>query len=56
MAARVGVRPTVLLGLGLLVVASIAFAFADSIVVLDIARFVAGLGGAASLGRRARPG
>jgi MFS family permease len=48
LAARVGVRPTVLLGLGLLVVSSIAFAFADSIVVLDVARFVQGIGGAAS--------
>ena len=48
MAARLGVRPTVLLGLGLLVVASIGFAFADSIVVLDVARFVQGVGGAAS--------
>jgi len=48
MAARVGVRPTVLLGLGLLVAASVAFAFADDIVVLDVARFVQGIGGAAS--------
>jgi len=38
----------VLLGLGMMVVASIAFAFASSILVLDIARFVQGLGGAAS--------
>jgi MFS family permease len=48
MAARVGVRPTVLLGLALLVASSVAFAFADSIVVLDIARFAQGLGGAAT--------
>jgi MFS family permease len=48
MAARVGVKPTVLLGLATLVGSSIAFAFGDSIVVLDIARFVQGLGGAAS--------
>src|SRR4051794_14182726 len=48
MASRLGVRPTVLCGLGLLVAASITFAFADSIVVLDIARFAQGLGGAAS--------
>jgi MFS family permease len=48
MAARVGVRPTVLLGLGLMVAASIGFAFADSIVVLDVSRFVQGVGGAAS--------
>src|ERR671915_901526 len=48
MAARVGVRPTVLLGLGLLVASSIAFAFGDSVVVLDVARFIQGIGGAAS--------
>ena len=48
MAARLGVRPTVLIGLGLMVVASIGFAFGDSIVVLDVARFVQGIGGAAS--------
>src|SRR3954454_6248626 len=48
LAARWGVRPTVLLGLTLLVASSIAFAFGDSIVVLDIARFAQGLGGAAT--------
>jgi MFS family permease len=48
LAARAGVRPTVLLGLGLMVGASVAFAFADSIVVLDVARFCQGVGGAAS--------
>ena len=48
MAARVGVRPTVLVGLGLLVASSIAFAFGDSVVVLDVARFIQGIGGAAS--------
>ena len=48
MAARVGVKPTVLLGLSLLVGSSLAFAFGDSIVLLDVARFVQGLGGAAS--------
>jgi MFS family permease len=48
LAARAGVRPTVLLGLGLLVVASVAFAFASSVVVLDVARFAQGIGGAAS--------
>ena len=48
LAARVGTRPTVLLGLGLLVASSVAFAFADSIVVLDVARFIQGIGGAAS--------
>ncbi len=48
MAARVGVKPTVLAGLGLMTVASVAFAFANSIVLLDLARFVQGVGGAAS--------
>ena len=48
LAARVGTRPTVLVGLGLLVASSVVFAFADSIVVLDVARFVQGIGGAAS--------
>ena len=48
MAARIGVRPTVLVGLGLMVVSSIGFAFADNIVVLDVSRFVQGVGGAAS--------
>lgn len=48
LAARAGVRPTVLIGLGLLVGSSAAFAFADDIVVLDVARFIQGIGGAAS--------
>src|SRR3954467_15791491 len=48
MAARVGVRPTVLPGLAMMVVASIVFAFADNVVLLDVARFVQGVGGAAS--------
>jgi len=48
MAARVGVRPTVLVGLGLMVVSSLGFAFGESIVVLDVSRFVQGIGGAAS--------
>ena len=48
MAARVGVRPTVLTGLALMVLSSIAVAFASSILVLDLARFVQGVGGAAS--------
>ena len=38
MAARVGVRPTVFAGLALMVLSSIVFAFASSIVVLDVAR------------------
>jgi MFS family permease len=48
MASRIGTRPTVLCGLGMLVAASVTFAFADSVVVLDVARFAQGLGGAAS--------
>ena len=48
LAARAGVRATVLLGLALMSVASVAFAFASSIAVLDAARFVQGVGGAAS--------
>src|SRR4051812_39327958 len=48
MAARVGVKPTVILGLGLMTLASVAFAFGDGILLLDVARFVQGLGGAAS--------
>ena len=48
LAARVGVRATVLLGLALMVVSSLAFAFAGSILLLDVARFVQGVGGAAS--------
>ena len=46
--ARIGVRPTVVVGLVTLIASSLAFAFANSIVVLDVARFVQGLGGAAS--------
>lgn len=48
MAARVGVKPTVLTGLALMTVASVAFAFANTILMLDLARFVQGVGGAAS--------
>ena len=46
LAARVGVRPTVLTGLALMSCSSIAFAFADSVAVLDAARFAQGVGGA----------
>jgi MFS family permease len=45
-AARIGVRPTMLVGLALLGVSSLAFAFGDTIVVLDLARFAQGIGGA----------
>jgi MFS family permease len=48
LAAKAGVKPTVILGLTLMTVASVGFAFGDSIVLLDVARFVQGLGGAAS--------
>jgi MFS family permease len=48
LAARAGVRPTVLIGLGIMAASSVAFAFADSVVVLDAARFVQGIGGACS--------
>jgi MFS family permease len=43
---RWGVRPTLLAGLALLGVASLGFAFAGDIVLLDAARFVQGVGGA----------
>ncbi|HKP22092.1 MAG TPA: MFS transporter [Thermoleophilaceae bacterium] len=46
LAARWGVKPTLLLGLAMLGFASISFAFADSVVVLDSARFIQGVGGA----------
>jgi MFS family permease len=48
LAARAGVKPTVFVGLALMSVASLGFAFAGSAAVLVIARFVQGLGGAAS--------
>jgi len=47
-AARVGVRSTVLSGLGLMIAASLAFGFATAVGLLDAARFVQGIGGAAS--------
>jgi MFS family permease len=46
LAARWGVKPTLLCGLGLLGVTSLLFAFANDIVLLDAARFVQGVGGA----------
>ena len=48
LAARVGVRATIMTGLSMMVVASVAFAFGTSISVLDLARFVQGVGGAFS--------
>jgi predicted MFS family arabinose efflux permease len=47
LAARIGVRPTVLVGLGTMVVSSLVIAFAASEAVLDVARFVQGAAGAA---------
>jgi MFS family permease len=48
LAARVGVRRTVLAGLGLLAVSSVVFAFATSAELLDGARLAQGVGGAAA--------
>lgn len=47
-AVRFGPKRTVLSGLALLGVSSVGFAFASSALVLDVARFVQGLGGACS--------
>jgi MFS family permease len=46
--ARTGVKATVVLGLTLMSLACLAFAFADTIIVLDAARFLQGVGGACS--------
>src|SRR5204862_7287351 len=48
LAARLGVRPTVLLGLGLMSASSVGFALAANVAALDACRFVQGVGGAAS--------
>jgi MFS family permease len=48
LAARAGVRATVLAGLGLLGLSSFAFGVSHSIVLLDLARFLQGVGGACS--------
>ena len=48
LAIRIGVRPTVVLGLALLSGSSIVFGLAEDVVLLDAARFVQGVGGAAS--------
>jgi MFS family permease len=46
LAARIGVRRTMLVGLTLLGTSSVAFAFGNSTAILDTARFAQGLGGA----------
>ena len=46
LATRWGVKPTLLLGLSILALTSLAFAFAGHVVLLDAARFLQGLGGA----------
>ncbi|HLM31130.1 MAG TPA: MFS transporter [Solirubrobacterales bacterium] len=46
LAARIGFRSAMLVGLGLVGASSFAFAFAQSVVVLDAARFAEGVGGA----------
>jgi MFS family permease len=46
LAARWGVKPTLLCGVALLGVTSLVFGFANHIVLLDTARFVQGIGGA----------
>jgi MFS family permease len=46
LATRWGVKPTLVVGLGMLGVTSLVFAFANHIVLLDGARFVQGIGGA----------
>jgi MFS family permease len=46
LAARVGPKPVVLLGLGLLAATSLVFGFGASVGVLDAARFIQGAGGA----------
>jgi MFS family permease len=46
--ARAGVKPTVLVGLTLMSASCLVFAFGASIVVLDAARFLQGVGGAFS--------
>lgn len=48
LAGRVGVKTTLLIGLGLMSTTSLLFGFANHIVVLDVARFVQGIGGACS--------
>jgi predicted MFS family arabinose efflux permease len=46
LAARVGVKATVIAGLTLMSFSGLAFAFGSSVVVVDLARFMQGVGGA----------
>jgi MFS family permease len=48
LAGRIGAKATVIVGLALLVMSSLVFAHADTIALLDGARFVQGIGGACS--------
>ena len=48
LASRIGARSTVLIGLGLVAGSSLVFGFANHVVLLDAARFVQGVGGAAT--------
>jgi MFS family permease len=47
-AARLGVKPTVLIGLTLLAATTVAFGFANSVLTLDVARFLQGISSAFS--------
>jgi MFS family permease len=46
LAARIGFRSAMLVGLGLIASSSVVFAFANTVVLLDVARFAEGVGGA----------
>jgi MFS family permease len=46
LAAKIGFRSAMLVGLGLIAGSSVVFAFANSVVLLDLARFAEGVGGA----------
>ena len=48
LAARAGVRPTVLAGLAIMGASGLVFAFAEEVVILDAARFVQGFASAAT--------
>jgi MFS family permease len=48
LAVRAGPRPTVCIGLGLLVTSTVAFGLLHDVIALDVARFIEGVGGACS--------